>query len=340
MIYLFLAIIFIIYTANADKDCPAVISNVNDRRINKNKLRLVQYNVEWLFIDYYSQMDCPGNGCTWKNQSQAETHMNYVQNIVRYLDPDIINFCEIEGCDELNIIKESLNTGYESYLIQGTDTATGQNVGMLTKIDPLSSLFRINDKYSYPIPDSNCGYTGKPGTEGVSKHYISYFNIGGYKTAIIGAHLLAIPTDPTRCSEREAQASVLQTIIASHISQGYEVIMLGDFNDFDNEVMDINNDKPISKVLEIIKGKNGTSNIYQLTNLAKYINQNKRYSDWYDSDDNCDTSSIKDFSMIDHILVSDGINQFVKNVFIYHGYSELCNKYNSDHFPVVVDFEF
>lgn len=25
------------------------------------------------------------------------------------------------------------------------------------------------------------------------------------------------------------------------------------------------------------------------------------------------------------------------NVYIYHGYDEYCGKYNSDHYPVVVD---
>jgi hypothetical protein len=38
----------------SDTECPAVTNPGGDRRTDKNKLRLVQYNVEWLFIDYYS----------------------------------------------------------------------------------------------------------------------------------------------------------------------------------------------------------------------------------------------------------------------------------------------
>jgi exonuclease III len=41
--------------------------------------------------------------------------------------------------------------------------------------------------------------------------------------------------------------------------------------------------------------------------------------------------------MIDHILVSPAIKKNIFNVFIYHGYDEFCGKYDSDHFPVVVD---
>jgi hypothetical protein len=46
--------------------------------------------------------------------------------------------------------------------------------------------------------------------------------------AMIGAHLIAFPTDNTRCAEREAQSQVLQNVIYGYISKGYEIIFLGD----------------------------------------------------------------------------------------------------------------
>jgi exonuclease III len=284
-------------------------------------------------------MNCPGTGCSWINQSEAETHMNYVSNVVKELNPDIINFCEVEGCDELNILKDKLNDNtYMPYLKKGTDTSTGQNVGMLTRVDPLINLYRSELRYNYPIPGSNCGYNGSVGSSGVSKHYITEFKFNGYNVAFIAAHLLAIPTDPTRCAEREAQASVLQNVIFSYVNKEYEVIMLGDFNDYDAEVLDINDNKPTSRVLDILKGYQGDlSGLYELYNVADEITKNERYSDWWDSDDNCKTSSQKDYSMIDHILVTDGIKNNINNVFIYHGYNEYCGKYDSDHYPLVVD---
>jgi exonuclease III len=322
----------------ADTECPYVTS-FGDRRPDKNKLRLVQYNVEWLFIDYCSSSKCPGTGCTWANQTEAETHMNYVANVVNKLNPDIINFCEVEGCDELNILKDKLDGSYVPYLKKGTDTSTGQNVGMLTRVDPLVNLYRSELKYNYPLPDSKCGYTGLTGSSGVSKHYITEFKFNGYDIAFIGAHLLAIPTDSMRCAEREAQASVLQNVIFGYINKGYEVIMLGDFNDYDAEVLDVNNNKPTSRVLDILKGYQGDLNgLYELHNVAEEIAQNERYSDWWDSDNNCKTASQKDYSMIDHVLVTDAIRYNILDVFIYHGYDEYCGKYNSDHYPVVIDF--
>ena len=169
--------LFLFYFAfvYSETECPHV-NVVEDRRPNKKELRLVQYNVEWLFIDYYSPMNCPGSGCTWANASEAEIHMDHVSKVVKEINPDIINFCEVEGCDELNILKEKLgDDSYMSYLKKGTDTSTGQNVGMLTRVDPQTDLYRSEDKRVYPINGSTCGYTGGGGSSGVSKHYITEF---------------------------------------------------------------------------------------------------------------------------------------------------------------------
>ena len=321
----------------ADTECP-MVSSIEDRRNNTNTLRLVQYNAEWLFINYYANMDCPGNGCTWHTTSDAKTHMSYVANTLSILQPDIVNFCEIEGCDELNMLKDQLGTNYNSYVKKGTDTSTGQNVGILTKIDPFISLYRNEEKVPYPISGTKCGDTTASGTIGVSKHYITEFNINSMNIAMIGVHLLAIPTDPSRCVQREGQAQVLQNIVYSYIQKGYEIILLGDMNDYDAEVLDLNADKPISRVLDILKGLDGQhKNIYSLTNIAISIPQTERYSDWWDSDNNCNTSSQKDLSMIDHILVTSNINKKITNAFVYHGYKEYCGKWDSDHWPVVID---
>jgi exonuclease III len=284
-------------------------------------------------------MDCPGNGCTWHTMEDAQTHLSYVANIVNQLQPDIINFCEVEGCDELNILKEQLDNSYTPYLLKGTDTSTGQNVGMLTRVDPIKTLYRTEARYEYPIYGSKCGYTGS-GSTGVSKHYITEFKFNNMKIALISAHLIAIPTDPSRCAQREAQASILQTIVADYILKSFEVILMGDFNDFDGKVLDVNSNKPTSQVLDILKGSFGEySGKYELFSIADTVVQSERYSDWYDSDNNCNTASGKDYSMIDHVLVTSAIKKNIFDVFFYHGYKEYCGKWNSDHYPVIVDFQ-
>jgi exonuclease III len=91
-------------------------------------------------------------------------------------------------------------------------------------------------------------------------------------------------------------------------------------------------------VLDILKGYKGEhAGKYELYSIAETIPQSSRYSDWWDSDNNCNTSSNNDYSMIDHILVTDAIRKNIGDTFIYHEYSEYCGTYDSDHFQVVLD---
>jgi len=318
---------------NGDTQCLQVPTNPSDRRSNKNTFRLMQYNVEWLFTDYYSNAKCPGSGCPWVNSTEASTHMNSVSKVINELQPDYVNLCEVEGCDELNQLVDQLDSGYSPYLIKGTDSSTGQNVGLITRIDPVVNLYRDETRYTYPISGSKCGYTGTEGTSGISKHYITELKVGGYNIAIIGLHLLAYPTDPTRCAEREAQAMVAQQIALKYLQIGYEVIVMGDLNDFDGQVLDSNNSVPTSQVLEILKCGG------QLVTTSDLIPKESRYTNWWDKDGSC-VSTSNEFSMIDHILVTLGLANKVKGAFVYHGYEEFCGTYNSDHYPVIVDFDF
>ena len=67
-----------------------------------NSFRLAQYNAEWLFIDQYE--NCPGSGCTWSNQSEAQKHLSVVATNINNINADYINFCEVEGVNELNMV--------------------------------------------------------------------------------------------------------------------------------------------------------------------------------------------------------------------------------------------
>jgi exonuclease III len=291
-----------------------------------------------LFVDYYASADCPGNGCPWHNTTSAQTHLDYIASVVDQLKPDTVNLCEVEGCDELSELISATSPDYKPYLIKGADSSTGQNVGMITKVDPIKTLYRTEDRVSYPIPNSTCGYTGATGTSGVSKHYITEILIDEIHIAIIGTHLLAYPTDKQRCAEREAQAQVLQKVISDYIQRGVEVIVSGDLNDFDGTVLDANNNKPISSVLNIFKGVVGTYK-YTLKTVGEKIQQDDRFSDWYDENGNCQSTE-NEFSQIDHILVTPNLYDHISNVFMYHDYKEYCGTYDSDHYPLVVDFEF
>lgn len=251
-----------------------------------------------------------------------------------------MNMCEVEGCYELGRAVD-WSTEYNPFLIFGKDSSTGQNVGMITKISPVIPLSRSEERVEYPVSWSTCGYTGGSGTQGVSKHYYTRILLpNGQYAQLISVHLLAYPTDKTRCVEREAQAQVIQNIVVSSLSKypDDEIIIMGDMNDFDGDIMDANNNKPISTTLCILKGICGFhTGKYILYNVAAKADSSTRYSDWWDSNGNC-VSASNEFSMIDHILVSPGLYNTIRNVQFYHEYDEYCGTYNSDHYPIIVDW--
>ena len=109
--------------------------------------------------------------------------------------------------------------GWNIYIL-GTDTATGQNVALITKIDPYDDLYRSNEYIPYPVSGSNCGYTGNDGTQGCSKHFRSRFKIDGLDKdlSIFNLHFLAFPDDITRCVRREGQATVIANMVKEDVA--------------------------------------------------------------------------------------------------------------------------
>lgn len=315
-------------------NCSIPPSLPKDQRESPYTWTLVQYNVEWLFSEPCSS--CPGI-CTWNNSIDQYTHIETIQNILSSLHADTVHMCEVQSCTQLDQVKPS--NDYSSYMIQGNDTSTGQNVGLITKIDPIQPLTRTETRVSYPIPNSQCGYTGNPGTEGVSKHLITQFMIQNVSIYLIGAHLLSNPNDPTSCAKREAQAQVLQQQIQSFMQLGHEVVMIGDLNDFDGVYQDINHHEPNSRVLDMLKGNSGNASNYTLYTLSGKMNQDARYTEWYDENVDCNVN-IEEFSMLDHILVSQGLYSRIQYIDFYHMYREGCDTYQSDHYPILVRFGF
>lgn len=135
---------------------------------------------------------------------------------------------QVESCQVLKTVAGYItDKDYNVYLKQGEDTYTGQNVGMLTLIDPVTDLQRTEDRQSYPLSSSKCGYSGSSSDTGVSKHYYTTFEIGDATITWIGVHFLSNPTSEEKCAKREAQALIIQGLIKDALALDYEVVVLG-----------------------------------------------------------------------------------------------------------------
>lgn len=340
---LFLIAVLALDAVVAD-ECPDAPSTPGDRRFNKNQLVVAAYNTEWLFWD---RSNCPGSGCPWPNQEAAELHFKAIAQEIETLNADIVSLEEVQDCSALNRLISYMqsNSGYVPYLISGTDTATGQNVGLLTRVDPSMDLTRTDYRYEYPVYGSKCYGDSSSlkqvevDTTGLSKHYYTIIKVNDIRILFVGIHLVAFPTMDVRCSQREAQASVVQYIVKSMEGQYDELIILGDCNDYSATPLDAAGDVPTSRVLEFLSMPTYSED-YVMTNVASVLPQSLRYSCWWDADDSCYDEGGKENTMIDHLLVSPGLNNVMVSGTIAHTYNASCKGYYSDHWPVVATFQF
>ncbi|KAI9102824.1 Endonuclease/exonuclease/phosphatase [Phlyctochytrium arcticum] len=332
--------------------CSKAPTSPGDRRSNKDELTVANFNAEWLYINGGTgSFRCPGRSCPWKNRQMALQHFNHVAVAISEMNlPDVIHLSEVEGCDALDVLIDALekNHGvgsglYRGYLVPGRDTALGQNVGFLTKVDPFEDVIRTDDRVLYPISGSTCGFS-PPGAParlyGVTKHYFARLEVNGIRIFLTGNHFIAYPDKPERCEKREAQASIISNNIKTHLNRnnGDEVIVLGDLNDYDEEIVDAAGavDQPISRALRLLRG----STEPPLYNVAHHWqNLTERYSNWYDRNHNCVDDGGDEHVLIDHVLVSKGLKSRLVETYALHSYKQFCGTLNSDHWPIFARFD-
>lgn len=283
-------------------------------------IRIATFNAEFMF----DGLEPDGEATfAWKLDSlAAANHRRGIGAIVAMLDPDIIMFQEIENEYVLErLIEESLpDSGYQAYFVPGFDSFTRQNVGLISRI-PIDEIGRT---------DERARVEGTRQDYGVSKNMWARLDLGGIPVTIIGLHLLAQPDNVERAPRREAQARVLYNLAQAEAAEGRELIILGDFNDFDGDVSDRKGSRPITRVLSMIRLAGGG-----MTNVMGEVQQQDRFTTHWDR--NRDGRLTDDeLSAIDHLLLSPGLYARLLEVQFVHAHNPM---YGPDHFPIVVTLE-
>jgi endonuclease/exonuclease/phosphatase family metal-dependent hydrolase len=321
-------------------DCYRAPTVPGDRRKDKSLLKIVNFNAEWLFL-YGGRggIRCPAESCPWSTTTEALQHLSEVANILAKIDADIVHLSEVEDCRVLEMLIQLIpgDHRYRPYLVTGKDHSTGQNVAMLTRVDPYSDVLRTEKRGQYPVPESICVRKNDLGTVGVTKHYVAPIKIDNgqgkeYDFVFVGLHLLARPSDKSRCNQREGQASVLRDLVRSKTKEGQYIVMMGDFNDYDPLALGLDGRKPVSAVLPILHGSSGSG--FSMYNAAGLVPLKNRYSCWFDVNQNCRVDGNKERVLIDHILLDSRLN--VKEAEFHHDYNPTCTDRVSDHWPFSV----
>lgn len=188
------------------------------------KLVVMSWNVEWMFdhdksdnlSDLAKEQSAPSAGYwQWK--------VSAVANAIAQCDPTVVALQEIEGSQTLaDIVKELRDKhqlAYRAAFVQGSDSFTEQDVGILQKTG-LVNYGRYEQ--SKTMFDSGLFYN-------VSKHIVAEFRWADVSSplTLLNMHLRAT-ADAEK--ERSRQGRLARFWLERQLDAGEDVIFLGDLN--------------------------------------------------------------------------------------------------------------
>ena len=134
---------------------------------------LVSWNTEWSTDGRAPESSLSPH---LEDPTGADAHLAKVAaQLAKWKDTvDAFALQEVEDCATLNRLLPLLkDDAFRAFLVPGTDTATRQNVALVTKVDPIADLARTDARQSFPDADSTCGGNVSRGTSGISKHAVA-----------------------------------------------------------------------------------------------------------------------------------------------------------------------
>lgn len=283
--------------------------------------RVATLNAEFMFdgLGDEGQATFPHKG----NPEAAKAHRAQIGRVVRMLDADVVMLSEVENERAMEmLVEEQLGgMGYRVHFVEGRDTFTGQDVGMLARV-AVDTVGRTDVRV--PVGASESEY-------GVSKNLFARMHLSGQPVTLVGLHFLARPLDPDRKERREAQAEVVRRLVAEELAAGRGVVVLGDFNDHDEATLDLAGSQPITSVMATIKAA-GPGPHDDLRNVMAEVPQRERYTALWDKNRN-DTVDPGELTAIDHVLLSPSLYRDLLEVTYVQAHDPLAA---TDHFPIVV----
>jgi endonuclease/exonuclease/phosphatase family metal-dependent hydrolase len=181
------------------------------------ELRMATWNLEWFFDANPSDNSGPGVENSAPDTSEFESRVQAFAQAIEMLDPIVLALQEIENQAVLQALVQALaqrNLTYQIAFVQGTDTATQQDVAFLVKSDLAITFRRLTFTHG-----------GDPQFKDLSKHLALELSVLGEPLTLITVHLRA----GGAVQERQRQARTLRDWIQASVST-QNLIILGDFN--------------------------------------------------------------------------------------------------------------
>jgi endonuclease/exonuclease/phosphatase (EEP) superfamily protein YafD len=224
--------------------------------------RVASLNAEWLWTPHDGHVDGSRFNKGDPSESAYAKELMFYAGLINQHKIKLLALSEIENEQVASEFAAQLGEGWVASFRQGRDTATGQDVAILSRFgQPL-----LVTDFGFPAGEVE-GYKPKR----LSKVLGVIVEIEGRRVGVVTAHFLSKRNESAKKSAKRLMQA--KAIVKAHDS--FEnvdaVIMLGDFNDFRS-----------SPVLKTIERETGAQNVQ--VSCGRYnISENKRY-------------------MIDHIL--------------------------------------
>lgn len=302
------------------------------------EISVMTWNVEWMWDGRAPEEGRPD--FPWKGDpARAAARMDTIAAVIEASRADVVVLQEVENASALSDLASRLGPPWRPVFVQGRDTFTGQDVGLLATMGP-ATVSRFEAR----------GWSG-PEEHGVSKNLVARFEVDGAPLTIVGVHYLSRASDPSRRHPRQAQAAATLKALAAVDGP---VILLGDLNDHDGDLCggagrepptparETTCPMPVTDVVAMLKARDPATPHDDLVNVLALVPPGERWTYHWDNDgagwpgrrassksDGDGRRDAGELSVIDHILVDPRLR--VRSARIIHSPESGV----SDHEPVM-----
>lgn len=233
--------------------------------------RAMTMNTEWLWTPNDGKVD----GLIKQNKDMSKTdydeEVHFYRDLIQSHNIDLVALSEIENELVAQEMVAALGQGWRAFFKQGRDTATGQDVAIISRLPYIENS--VTD-FGFPAGFIPGGGKAKKITKIVgAQFWLGISNqenntVGQKKLGVITAHLLSKRHEnQQKANDRQKQALALRVAIDRFRAQVDVMIVLGDFNDL-----------LASETLKSIKGRELFS-YQECENFSKMRDSNE-YKRW------------------------------------------------------------
>jgi len=264
------------------------------------ELNVMTINTEWLWTPFDQHVDGSRFNKGDMSPKKYREELKFYASLINQQHVQILAVSEIENHMVANDLANAFGSAWNVYFKQGRDTATGQDVAILSNLEPVKES--LTD-FGFPggqLP----GFFDKQKrlSKVVGVQFWSSSDESKQKIGVITSHFLSKRKEHKKKSQnRQRQAYALVKAMDKFVEESDSLIVLGDFNDF-----------IFSETLTILMKK------YQLLSSEVMINEI-----------NNTALNKQSLRRIDHILY--------RNLKVKHFKTVSLNKY-SDHDGVFAQF--